>query len=153
MKDIISVERVSHLHPAVRDAFRHLIDDSESLTKRTFRVVRGLATFAEQQVIYDQGRKTPGKIVTYSPPGASYHNYGLAIDLAPLTADGKAIDWGFSYRDIVPIATSYGLTWGGNFTRLKDMDHFEKTFGQNWRTLLDKHNKKDFIPGTEYVNL
>ena len=31
--------------------------------------------------------------------------------------------------------------------------HFEKSFGYTWRQLKAKHDKKDFIPGTTYVNI
>jgi len=48
----------------------------------------GTRNNAEQQRIYDQGRTTPGDIVTNAPPGTSWHNYGLAFDAAILV-DGK----------------------------------------------------------------
>jgi peptidoglycan L-alanyl-D-glutamate endopeptidase CwlK len=38
----------------------------------------------EQQRLYDQGRTTPGHIVTNAKPGQSAHNYGLALDFVPM---------------------------------------------------------------------
>ncbi len=51
-------------------------------------ITSGLRSNAQQQKLYDQGRTTPGNIVTNAKPGTSWHNYGLAFDVAILV-DGK----------------------------------------------------------------
>jgi hypothetical protein len=151
MRDRISIERLQWLHPRVKDAFKYFIEDAEEGLNITLRIVQGLRTFEEQDALYQQGRTTPGKIVTYSPAGTSYHNYGLAIDVVPIT--GHVVNWDYKFRNLVKFATPLAITWGGDFLKLKDLDHFEKKMGYNWRTLLDKYNRKDFIPGTELVNI
>lgn len=45
---------------------------------------------------------------------------------------------------------SWGGDWGGNIV---DNPHLEKKGNYNWRDLLIKYNNKDFIVGTEYVNI
>lgn len=164
MKDTISISRVELLHPAIREDVINFINDAEAGEDIILRIVQGLRTFKEQDDIYQQGRTKPGNIVTRAKAGSSYHNYGLAIDVVQMK-DGKA-NWGYNYKKLRPYYIKYGFTWGADWDgdgktkdegdkdeHLIDMPHFEKTFGFNWRQLLEKHNKKDFIPGTEYVTL
>lgn len=151
MVDDISNKRVSILHPKVRDDFRNFLDECEKELKVVLRVNQGLRTFDEQAVLYAQGRTKPGSIVTNAKPGSSYHQYGLAVDVVRLK-DGKA-DWDWDTKPMSPIASKYGIFWGGHFMTILDKPHFEKTFGINWRTMLDKYEKRDFISGTNYINL
>lgn len=153
MKDAISIERVNSLHPLVRDDFKNFIEDSENSLNITIRISQGLRTFDEQRQLYAMGRTVPGKIVTNSKPGQSYHQYGLAVDLVELIDNGHSIDWGFDMEKLVPFANKYAIYWGGNFKKFKDRPHFEKTFGYSWNDLLTKYNTKDFIEGTQYVSL
>lgn len=162
MKDEISIKRVLLLHPKIREDIANFIDDAEKGFGITLRVIQGLRTFAEQQAIYNQphdGKDNDGdgKIdeaderVSNANAGQSYHNYGLAIDVAELK-DGK-INWQFNYKSLLPYALKYKLDWGGNFSTIKDQPHFENRYGFNWRQLLAKYNAKDFILGTTYVNI
>jgi peptidoglycan LD-endopeptidase CwlK len=154
MRDKISIQRLQLLHPKVRSIFQGFIEDAENGLNLTIRITQGLRTFAEQEEIYEQGRSKPGKIVTWSPPGTSYHNYGLAIDVVPYDEDGVFLNWNFDYTKLYDYSNKYKLTWGGNFpSGKKDIDHYENTFGINWRELLHKYNTKDFIAGTTYVNI
>jgi D-alanyl-D-alanine dipeptidase len=149
MKDKISEDRVNLLHPKAREDFRNFVNDAEAGLNITLRVVQGFRTMKQQDAIYQQGRTTPGPIVTHSPAGASYHNYGLAVDVALMKDDGS-IDWSFDDRKLLPYSNKYALKWGGNWS---DKPHFEKNFGFNWRVLLSKYQAKDFITGTEFVNI
>lgn len=151
MKDKISQSRLDKLHPKVKVDFKSFIEDAEEGLNITLRIAQGIRTMAEQQAIYDKGRKTSGPIVTNAKPGSSYHNYGLAIDLVRL--DGDKVDWNYDMAHLLPYANRHNIVWGGSWKSFKDKPHFEKTFGYNWKTLLDKHNKKDFISNTEFVIL
>jgi len=164
MRDKISIERVESLHPKVRNIFKSFIEEIEATFNITVRVAQAGRTFAEQQAIWNEGRTTPGPnvrpghplgdVVTWAIPGTSYHNYFLAIDAIPFKTDGKTLDWNYDFHKWVPIATKYGITCGINFPPHKtDADHFELTFGHNWRQLLDKYHRGDFIEGTKYVNI
>lgn len=54
------------------------------------RIVQGYRTIDEQKALYAQGRSTSGPKVTWVDGGYSYHNYGLAIDIAEIK-DRQAI--------------------------------------------------------------
>lgn len=155
MKDAVSIQRAELLHPKVKEDFINFINDAEQALDTTFRIAQGLRTFLEQQALYDQGRTKPGKIVTKAKAGQSYHNYGLAVDLVNL--NGITVNWNYDMSKLVPYADKYGIKWGGSADFIKagmeDKPHFERNFGINWRTLLAKYNKGDFIEGTTYVNI
>lgn len=164
MRDSISEQRIKVLHPKVRDVFKAFIEEAEEGLDITLRVVQGLRTIEEQNVLHAQGRTTPGQIVTNAKGGSSYHNYGLAIDVAVIEK-GK-LNWNWDYKKLRPYYKKYNLTWGADWDgdgktkdegdkdeHLVDMPHFQLTFGYNWRQLLEKYNKKDFIPDTKYVSI
>jgi len=165
MKDKISEERVLKLHPAVRNEAKQVIENAELLFPENIRIriVQGLRTIAEQDALFNKVPK-----VTKAKGGQSYHNYGLAVDFALLydkdkngtfeelswdaakdfDKDGKA-DW----NEVVNEFEKHGWEWGGKWRTFKDLPHVQKTFGYTWQKLFEKHKAKDFIPGTEYVNL
>jgi peptidoglycan L-alanyl-D-glutamate endopeptidase CwlK len=115
--------RLEDLHPVVADKARALLalaagEGIDLLVTSTLR------TFAEQAVIYAQGRSQPGKRVTNARPGQSWHNFGLAFDVVPLVA-GKPV-WNAPCWDrIGALGRSLDLTWGGDFRSFKDRPHFE----------------------------
>lgn len=156
MKDTYTEKRVAQLHPKVKEDFINFINDAEAALGITIRITQGLRPFAEQAALYAQGRTvfvdSKGRklgIVTNAKPGQSFHQYGLAVDLA-IMVDGK-VDWNFDYSKLKPFAAKYGISWGGDWKSFKDRPHFEKGLGHTWRTLLAKYNKKDFID--QYVNV
>jgi peptidoglycan L-alanyl-D-glutamate endopeptidase CwlK len=173
--DNITLQRIELLHPAIRNEVRtiYINEVVPALTKVTCRFAYTLRTFAEQDALYAQGRTrlhdAQGRrlgIVTKAKGGQSIHNYGLAFDIVLLVdndnngtresaswdtvrdfdKDGRA-DW----MEVVDIFKKYNYTWGGDW-KFRDAPHFEKK-GYDWRTLLNKHNQRDFISGTTYVNL
>jgi len=178
MIDKVTMERIELLHPAVRQEVKDIYvnEIAPSLSgKALCRFAYTIRTFEEQAALYAQGRTklfdANGKklgIITKAKEGQSIHNYGLALDIVLIkdvdgngtfeTAswedtvdfdkDGKA-DW----IEIVSIFKKHGWSWGGDWKSFKDKPHFEKTFGQTWQTLLDKYNKKEFIPGTNFVKI
>jgi peptidoglycan LD-endopeptidase CwlK len=178
MSDKITLDRIELLHPAVRQEVKniYLNEIVPALSGRAIcRFAYTLRTFAEQDVLFAQGRTrlfdNSGKrlgVVTKAKGGQSIHNYGLALDIVLIKdtngdgtfesaswetnvdfdKDGRA-DW----LEVVSILKKHGWTWGGDWKSFKDAPHFEKPFGHTWRTLLDKQNKKQFIPGTNYVQL
>lgn len=78
-------------------------------------------------MLYAQGRTTPGKIVTNAKPGQSAHNFGLAVDLAPLKT-ARVIDWGAPrsiWKTMADAAVSLGYTAGFYFKSIVDMPHIE----------------------------
>jgi D-alanyl-D-alanine carboxypeptidase len=78
----------------------------------------GYRTFAQQQAII---RRCPS--CTRAGPGRSWHNYGVAADIAYLPNPAQPPQ---AYDDAVGrIAESYGLIWGGRFRSLYDPTHVE----------------------------
>lgn len=170
MRDIKSIHTVQLLHPKIRDEVKTLIEKAESFFPATIaiRIVQGLRTIDEQNKLYAQGRTAPGKIVTKAKGGQSYHNFGLAIDFALLhDKDGngtyETLSWDdkedydkdgtIDWREVVDVFEKAGYTWGGRWATIVDAPHLEKTFGHHWSDLLKKYNAKDFITGTQYVNI
>lgn len=170
MRDAISVNRAFLLHPKVRQEVMNLIDKAEvGLPKNmAIRIVQGLRTIDEQNALYAQGRTKPGNKVTNAKGGSSFHNYGLAIDFAILVdTDNNGtyneLSWDIKrdndkdgvsdWLEVVKIFEAAGWEWGGKWASIKDYPHLQKTFGFTWQQLLEKYNKKQFIPVTNYVVL
>lgn len=171
MIDKISHDRITLLHPKIRQEVGDLVDfvNEKVLTgKAKMRVTSTLRTFDEQTKLYNQGRTTPGNIVTNAKAGQSNHNFGLSFDFALIVdsnndsiydqtswdtkkdydGDLKA-DW----VEVVELFKKHGYKWGGDWISFKDMPHIEKTFGLSVKQCYDKYLKKDFIPGTTYINI
>ena len=161
MKDKLTLERISYLHPKLREEAIEIYEEIVlALTGNAIcRFSFTFRTFAEQDKLYAQGRTTRGQKVTNAKGGQSYHNYGLAIDVVLLIdrdkngthetaswdtkpdydGDGKS-DW----LEIVAIFKRYGWTWGGDW-KFYDAPHFQKTFGYSVMQLqkLHRDNKVD----------
>lgn len=153
--DKLSVDRCAKLHPKLRsEAVAILLEIDEALTGRAMcRITFGLRTMQEQQQLYNQGRTNKLPMVTNSKPGQSYHNYGLAVDIA-LIIDGKIASWDTKtdwdndkksdWMEVVAIFKKHGWSWGGDWVSFRDMPHFEKrTFAgktYHWRELLALRN-------------
>lgn len=162
--DKVSLDRIALLHPKVRDEVKEIFEKcTQILTGRaTIRIAQGLRTIKEQDELYAQGRTKPGKIVTYAKGGQSFHNFGLAVDFV-LIVDKTQASWKINedwdgdkvadWMEVVKVFESYGWEWGGNWKKLKDYPHFQKTFGYSLNDLRIKSNKRDFIKNTEYLNL
>ena len=170
--DTVTLQRIQLLHPKVRTEVDNIYKNQivPALTGRAIcRFAYTLRTFAEQDVLYAQGRTrlfdSKGNrlgIVTKAKGGQSIHNFGLALDIV-LIKDNKTASWEDNvdfdkdgkadWLEVVDIMKSNGWTWGGDWKSFKDKPHFEKTFGYTWQQLLAKHNTGDFIAGTNYVNI
>lgn len=89
---------------------------------------------ADQDVLYAQGRTTPGHIVTNAKAGQSAHNYGLAIDIVPIVS-GKP-DWNGGdsiWQTVGDLGQQAGLTWLGALgSPFPEKPHFELP---NWRQI------------------
>jgi len=77
----------------------------------------------EQAELFSSGRTKPGPIITNSPPGRSYHEFGRAFDFTFYGPGYNAPDswWTFAGE----VGKYLGLTWGGDFPHLKDRPHFQ----------------------------
>lgn len=144
--DKYTTERITKLHPAVRNEVTQIITECEKgLTgKAKIRITNGLRTFKEQEALYAAGRTKPGKKVTNAKSGQSIHNYGLAVDIC-LIIDGVTASWNTvkdwdndtiaDWYECVKIFAKHGWEWGGNWKTFKDLPHFEKRGFSDWRML------------------
>lgn len=120
---------VSKLEPVIQPKVEALLNAARA-EGIELRVTQGLRTMEEQQALYDQGRTKPGPIVTNAKPGSSWHNFGLAFDVAVMK-DGKPT-WPADealWQKIGALGKAQGLTWGGDFKNFPDRPHFQYTGG------------------------
>lgn len=87
-----------------------------------FRVAlfEGFRSPERQEALYAQGRTSRGKIITNARPGQSWHQYGLAADIAYLTPAGQWT-WDGDFIRLSPIFIGQGLNWFGP----GDAGHYE----------------------------
>ena len=135
--------KIKTLHPKLRPIASRFINEVQKRLGHKLRITDGYRTFAEQDKLYAQGRTTAGNKVTNAKGGQSYHNYGLAFDTY-FTENGKVTFKKAITSEVAKIGEELGLEWGGRWTSLKDMPHFQLTKGTTSQ-LLALHNagKKD----------
>jgi len=137
------------LHPEVHWRAKRWLEWNEQAGCPVL-IYRTLATFPEQQALYEQGRTTPGPpcrhdgkswpigtcpkhplgaTITDAQAGESYHNYGAALDGVPLV-DGKP-DWDDlrKFHVMGELGEDLGFQWGGRWPHRKDYPHLQFTFG------------------------
>jgi peptidoglycan L-alanyl-D-glutamate endopeptidase CwlK len=124
----VSEARLQNVNPVLSDKIRQMatILEGEGIN---IIVVSGTRTWGEQTTLYAQGRTALGNIVTDAPAGYSWHNFGCAVDCAPLMPD-ESIDWNASHpqwKRMETVGVSLGLVSGANWTRLIDAPHFQLT--------------------------
>lgn len=146
---------IALLHPKLREEATTLVNEiNQSFpTGVQMRITSTLRTFDEQTKLFNQGRTTPGAIITNSKAGQSFHNYNLALDYN-LNINGKtswAVDT--NWMHVANTFKKAGYTFGGDWIGFKDHSHLEKTFGYTWEALLLLHNAGDFISGSTYLNI
>jgi D-alanyl-D-alanine carboxypeptidase len=118
--DPLSNQRIAGLsrriqQPVIRAINKYLRDTFEQL-----RVVQGFRTLLQQKNL------TAG---VKAPPGLSFHNYGLAVDVHRPPYGPKGA---FPANDanVVKYFTAEGFKWGGTFSpKRNDPPHFENGFG------------------------
>jgi len=109
-------------------------------TRRTMAVARaywvtGRMPLKDALVYYAAAGLRPikdedNKIITKAKPGQSWHQYGCALDFAPLV-NGQ-IDWVYDpefpadhWDEIADEAKKVGFKWGGDWRTFKDRPHVE----------------------------
>jgi peptidoglycan L-alanyl-D-glutamate endopeptidase CwlK len=122
--------RIALLHASIQPASRALLKASAA-RGISLLVVQGYRSIAEQDRLYAQGRTLPGPVVTKVPGGRSWHNYGLAFDVVPVSDIGNP-NWNAAPATWLLLGTlgeAEGLTWGGRWTGFPDRPHFQRTGG------------------------
>ena len=129
-----SLSNLQGVHPNLRK----VMETASATTPVLFTITDGVRTQAQQQALYAQGRTTAGSIVTNADGVTKKSNhqtkadgYGYAVDLYPSPNGSVNINDVASLKSIAAHIKStaaklgIGITWGGDFTSLKDYPHFE----------------------------
>ena len=108
MKDQLSADRLTKVHPLLQ---KRVTKFFAALEEKGLvpRIVQGLRTIQEQNDLYAQGRTKLGSIVTNAKGGQSWHNYGMAVDIAFINSNGS-IDFNVS-KEVGRLGESFGLEW------------------------------------------
>lgn len=125
-------EGINTLHPNLRDKCKKLIEIQKE-KGRPIWIVSTFRSWQEQNDLYAQGREREGSIVTNAEAGQSYHNYGLAFDVAfkEYNWNPPSHSW---WEDLGEEGKSLGLRWGGSFD---DFGHFEYHPNTDWEELQE----------------
>lgn len=137
-----SEARLAEVNPQLAARVRAMADELRAQGINVM-VVSGYRSFAEQTELYAQGRTKPGSIVTNARAGRSLHNYGLAVDVVPLDANGRP-NWNVGndvWQKIGAAGKRQGMEWGGDWTSFVDRPHFQMTGGRSVSSLLDQYNQ------------
>lgn len=129
------LEKLDRVHPLLKAKVREIV---EICGKQGIDLVvcQGLRTVEEQDALYALGRDEKGEVVkadevvTKAKGGHSWHNFGLAVDLAPEEVGSHKIDWHAGSRlwaALEAAGAHAGLVCGCNFRSFPDAPHFQLT--------------------------
>jgi RHS repeat-associated protein len=139
--DPVTDKRIMELDPQVQRPATSFINITEAALDTRLRVTQGYRTIEEQNRLYEQGRSTPGNIVTNVRGGESYHNYGRAIDVVVME-QGQP-NWNKPItHDIADLGIDQGFSWGGSWSGFRDYPHFEMPLGQSIEELRSTNESR-----------
>ena len=138
-----SKEKLKGVHPQLVKLMTEAVKESPY----DFSITQGLRTAAYQNSLYQQGRTTPGKIVTNcdgfknkSNHQAKADGYGHAIDIfiCGVVENGQyrkfTTQEGYDNKKILAVSNhikeiaqklGIAIKWGGDWSKFKDFPHFE----------------------------
>jgi len=97
-------------------------------------LISGNRTWKEQDALYAKGRTAPGAIVTNAKGGSSNHNFGIAVDAGVFSGklyldNSDPTKAAKVHKACSEHAAACGLEWGGSWTSIKDLPHYEVRTG------------------------
>lgn len=113
------------------------------------KIISGIRTYEEQNALHRKGRwGNPGPIVTNARGGGSYHNFGLAWDIAIFDNAGEYVSTDQPYKDIASMVVGNlpNLEWGGDWISFKDNPHYQHRASD----ISIKEVRKKFEKGQRY---
>ena len=148
-RDLKTLERIETAHPIVRAELNCIYDEICALVNSQYCQVRFTEVIRspeKQNSDYAKGRTAPGAIITWVKAWGSYHQYGLAVDIALLLDKDKNgtfedaswdtlfdgdLDGIADWIEVAKIFKFYGWQWGLYNKKgvHYDKPHFQKTFG------------------------
>lgn len=132
----MKTEKLSTLYPLAQQKMLAFITSANS-KGYNIGAFETLRTWDKQEQYYQEGRSVPGKIITNSEPGLSWHQYGAACDIAFIDENGN---WNWPpdndprWIELSKIAESFGLESGVNWG---DLDHYQLTGGMKIQDAYD----------------
>lgn len=114
---------IATLLPDVQPFARSLVHKA-SANGVTIKILSGLRTYDEQNVLYAQGRTAPGNKVTNAKGGFSNHNFGIAFDVGVFEG-AKYLGDSPKYKAVGVLGMELGLEWGGNWKTMVDQPHYQ----------------------------
>ncbi|HKQ57533.1 MAG TPA: M15 family metallopeptidase [Candidatus Eisenbacteria bacterium] len=134
------------LDPDVRRMAVTLIEEAKRVGIELI-VTQTRRTMAEQAALYAKGRTAPGPIVTYAPPGYSWHEFGRAFDVAIKRypndpTPGNLYDG--PWQMVGNLGEQAGLEWGGRWKH-PDRPHFQHTSGLTL-AFMREHARRGVAP-------
>jgi hypothetical protein len=126
---------IQTLHPVAQDVFRQFIFNIQKQTPFDVQITSAYRSFAEQARVQKENQAfVPPRPA--ANPGDSFHNYGLAIDIAlnSRSVNGLVYSFNKSVSDwkktgVIDIADKMNLRWGGTFAGNQvDVVHFDLGF-------------------------
>lgn len=111
----------------------------------------GWRSIQEQALLFNQGRTSPGKIVTWKRGGESAHNYGCATDWT-LWDQGKPLwsDQDPRWSEYKTACEKVGARWGGTF---EDFVHNELRIGVSWKRIREVLDSKGLVEAEKALGL
>lgn len=119
---------IQTLHPVAQSVFRDFIFNIEQQLPFKVEITSAYRSFEEQaKVQKDNQAYNPPRPA--ADPGYSYHNYGLALDIALQSTSVNQVRYSFNasvsqweQTGVIKIADALHLTWGGSYG---DVVHFD----------------------------
>ncbi len=136
--------RLSEVCPDLAVRWTNVQKEFKSAHGLTLRITEGVRTFAQQWAVWGQGRvknksgvwsiSDIRKIVTFARPGESYHQYGLALDVAFVGVDPylqklPKLQSDLLWLDYGRLCRNNHLVWGGDWKKRIDRPHCEISYG------------------------
>lgn len=149
--DAASESRLQLVHPELASKVRNMADIL-AVSGIEIRVTQGLRSWNDQLALWLKGRDAqgnitdPGKVVTKAAPGHSWHNFGLAVDVAPFA--NNTPDWNLdhpAWKKIVAVGESLGLVSGSEWRTFPDWPHFQLT--GKWPVSPNDEVRQTFLDG------
>lgn len=108
---------VDYLFPTFKKRIQEFLKEAWQIKElNQVRIFEAYRAPIRQQHLYELGRTKPGKIVTTKTALNSWHQYGLAVDMAFLNTDGRW-HWNGDWEKLIEISKNHGL---------KNLSPFEK---------------------------
>lgn len=129
--DARSEANIRTLNLKAQETARVFLGAFTAQTDFVVKIISGTRTYAEQNLLYAQGRTRPGRKVTNARGGSSNHNFGIAWDIG-IFVEGRYLGDSPLYKRAATIAltATMGLEWGGNWTTFVDKPHYQLVTGK-----------------------